>query len=372
MTIIELNYHCHDTAQVDKVVQLHWPSSGYLHLLKNQATVLLVKHLQHKGHQVIDGVPYHFFNNKNRFWYIPFVTHRFIKRQQPDIVLVQGLVFPLQVIVLKWLLGKRTLLVSQHHGEQPWRGIKGWFQRRADKCIAAYTFTALDNAVPWLKAGIIAHQNKCVEVLEAAPDIEKQDRETAKQKNGVTGNPSFLWVGRLNSNKDPITVLSAFQDYLAYQPAACLYMLYHQAGSECEQAVRAMLQNNPLLAGAVKLIGEVDKTEMAWWYSATDFYITASHREGSGYALLEAMHCGCIPIVTNIPTFLKITAGGKWGFLYKPGSPEDLLRQLLLLQRIDKIAFSADIIAYAHQQLTHQSIAHDVYALCEQLVGNEG
>lgn len=367
MTIIELNYHCHDTAQVDKVVQLHWPSSGYLHLLKNRATVLLVKHLQHQGHQVIDGVPYYFFKKKNRFWYIPFATHRFIKRQHPDVILVQGLVFPLQVIVLKWLLGKRTLLVAQHHGEQPWRGIKGWFQRRADKCIAAYTFTALDNAVPWLKAGIIAQQNKCVAILEAAPMIQQQDRETAKQKTGVIGSPSFLWVGRLNSNKDPITVLNAFQGYLAHQPTACLYMLYHEADADCEQSVRAMLQNNPLLANAVKLIGEVDKVEMAWWYSAADFYIAASHREGSGYALLEAMHCGCIPIVTDIPTFNKITHAGKWGLLYPPGQYQALLRLLRGLSSIDADTFRSRMLAYAKEQLSQQQIAHQIIAMCTHL-----
>jgi hypothetical protein len=86
LTIIELNYHCHDTVSVAEVVQLHWPSSGYLHLLKERAHVQLVKHLHQPTAQTIDGVPYLFLNaatvfgksllprtvisnNKSRMWY---------------------------------------------------------------------------------------------------------------------------------------------------------------------------------------------------------------------------------------------------------------------------------------------------------------
>jgi glycosyltransferase involved in cell wall biosynthesis len=373
LTIIELNYHCHDTVSVAEVVQLHWPSSGYLHLLKEKADVQFVKHLQQSTAQTIDGVPYLFFKRRNRFWQIPFATHRYIKQQKPDVVLVQGLVFPLQVIALKWLLGKRTLLIAQHHGEKPptgWgAGIKGWLQRRADTCIAAYTFTALGNAEPWLEAKIIARADKCVEVLEAAPTIEKLDKTLSQQQTVIKGSPSFLWVGRLNHNKDPLTVLMAFSDYLLQNPAARLYMIYNQTDAQLMNLIKQMLQVNAKLGAAVQLVGEVAKAEMAQWYSAADYYVSASHREGSGYALLEAMHCGCIPVVTDIPTFSKITDGGKLGFLYPPSNPNNLLQVLLGLEGVDKKNLSAAVLIHAQEKLSHEAIAGEMVGLVERLKG---
>jgi glycosyltransferase involved in cell wall biosynthesis len=289
------------------------------------------------------------------------------------VVLVQGLVFPLQVIALKWLLGKKTSIVVQHHGEMPatgWgAGIKGWLQRQADTCIAAYTFTALGNAEPWLAAKIIAKADKCVEVLEAAPSIVQQDKTLAQQETGIKGSPSFLWVGRLNHNKDPLTVLAAFSDYLLQNPAARLYMIYNQIDVQWVDLIKQMLQADTKLGAAVQLVGEVAKAEMAQWYSAADYYVSASHREGSGYALLEAMHCGCIPVVTDIPTFSKITDGGKLGFLYPPGNPNNLLQVLLGLGQIDRTALSAKVLTHARGKLSHEAIAGEMVGLCERLKG---
>ena len=43
--------------------------------------------------------------------------------------------------------------------------------------------------------------------------------------------------------------------------------------------------------------------------SAADIFVSGSHHEGSGYSLIEAMSCGVMPCVTNIPSFRAITGG---------------------------------------------------------------
>jgi glycosyltransferase involved in cell wall biosynthesis len=359
--IIELNYHCHDTPLVEAVLQLHHPSSGYAPHLLAQADMVLVKHLQHKGAMEQDGVRYRFFSRPNRFWQIPLATHRFIKKERPDVVLVQGFVFPLQAMALRAVLGKKALLIAQHHGEQPWGGIKGWMQRQADRYIAAYTFTALGNARPWLDKKIIAHSGKCFEVLEAAPLIQKMDRAEAQRLTGMDGSPSFLWAGRLNANKDPLTVLAAFAQYLRHCPAAKLYMVFQE--DDLLGEVRAMLQKDGLLQGAVQLVGRVAKEKMAQWYSAADYYVSASHSEGSGYALLEAMHCGCIPVVSRIPSFETITEGGRYGVLFGPGDAVDLLQRLQGLETMDAAAMRTAVLAHAQAHLTHRAIAGQLLAV---------
>ena len=36
------------------------------------------------------------------------------------------------------------------------------------------------------------------------------DKIIARSKTNVSGDPVFIWAGRLNKNKDPLTVVNAF------------------------------------------------------------------------------------------------------------------------------------------------------------------
>src|SRR5207302_5467774 len=98
-----------------------------------------------------------------------------------------------------------------------------------------------------------------------------------------------------------------------------------------------------------------------------DFYISASHEESCGYALLEAMACGCIPVVTSIPSFKKNTGDGKFGFLFPPGEPDELLKILSNLKNINLKEFSEDVTRYFKTNLSFENIADTLYHLCETL-----
>ena len=56
----------------------------------------------------------------------------------------------------------------------------------------------------------------------------------------------------------------------------------------------------------VTLVGRVGHDEMPNYYAAADVFISGSHYEGSGYALIEAMSAGVVPVVTDIPSFRAI------------------------------------------------------------------
>jgi glycosyltransferase involved in cell wall biosynthesis len=127
------------------------------------------------------------------------------------------------------------------------------------------------------------------------------------------------------------------------------------------------LEENNLLKNSIILKGKADHSQLEHWFNAADFYISASHKEGSGYALIEAMACGCIPIVTPIPSFIKITENGKFGFLFEPGNPESLLKVLLNLENIDKEELSISIVDHFNQSLSFRSIADHLFAVCERL-----
>lgn len=351
------------------VIEQHAAGYGYALFIKERLALIVIEHINYEGEKMMGGVKYRFFKRKSRFVHIPFKTLRYIQQQQPDIVIAQGLIFPLQVIALRLKMGRKCPIIVQHHGEKPFTGIKRRLQQIADKCITAYLFTARGNARAWIDNHIIPGYDKCYELLEASTYFERCDKVAARKKTGITGDHNFLWVGRLNANKDPMTVVQGFEKYLAINPQAKLYMIYQEEA--LLPALKIIIGNSGTLKDAVYLRGKVPHGELPDWYSAADFYISGSREEGSGYALLEAMACGCIPVVTDIPSFRKMTAGGKFGFLYEAGNPLQLLKLLISLETIDRKKLSDAIANHFSNELSFKAIADKLFVIInQQLMAN--
>jgi glycosyltransferase involved in cell wall biosynthesis len=364
--LIDLNYYYHSgISDPREVLAIHQPANGYVSFIKDKLKIELVKHMNYAGELFEGEIKYSFFKSKNQFSFIPFKTHRYIKKQNPDFVLIQALIFPLQLIVLRFQLGKSVTIIVQHHGERPFKGIKKIFQKLADRFIEMYLFTSFGNAEEWISAGIIRQREKCCELLEASTDFHSLEKDYCKQKLQLTGNQIFIWVGRLNANKDPITVLTAFEKYILQNPLASLIMIFQT--EELLPDIQKKLEGNTLLKSRVILKGKIEHSELEYWFNAADFYVSGSHKEGSGYALIEAMACGCIPVVTSIPSFVKITSEGKFGFLYEPGNAESLLNVLSRSDKIDKEKFSSAIVDHFKKSLSYEAIADKLLQHIEKL-----
>src|SRR3990172_579743 len=67
--------------------------------------------------------------------------------------------------------------------------------------------------------------------------------------------------------------------------------------------VEAMLDASPQLRDSVQLRGSLQFEKMEDFFNSADFFIQASLEEYGGNSLVEAMACGAIPVVTNIPSF---------------------------------------------------------------------
>jgi len=62
------------------------------------------------------------------------------------------------------------------------------------------------------------------------------------------------------------------------------------------------------------------------------------------------MSGGCIPVITNIPTFGKITDGGSLTHLYEAGNSDQLFKALCLLPGKPAENMSAAIIEYFERE----------------------
>ncbi|HVT84723.1 MAG TPA: glycosyltransferase family 4 protein [Chitinophagaceae bacterium] len=341
------------------------PFAGVMESLGHNCKVIYAGLINYTGTFLQNGVEYHFLPSKKRKPRFPIQFHREIKKLQPDVVVVMGLQYPLQIMQLRRSLNKKIKIVARHHADTPPIGIKRKLQQMSDNCIDAYLFTTDWHAGQWIEAGIIRNKNKIHEVFEASTDFSRQNKNLSKEKTGMTGENNFLWVGRLNQNKDPITVLTGFEKYLAIYPEAHLYMIFQE--DDLLETITKKIKESSTLRDAVFLQGAVAYNKLEEWYSAADFFISGSHREGGSFALLEAMACGCIPIVTAIPASLKSIDNGKYGFSFEPGNSDDLAQKFLTASKISKKDFSLEVEKYFKEKLSSKAIADRLFEILKEL-----
>lgn len=365
MKFIEINYYYHgEFSDPEEAIRLHGSSNLFVAALLPAVEPVLVKHIDHQGEYDRERIRYVFFRAKNKFTHIPFRTHRFIDKERPAMVLVQGLIFPLQVIALRMKLGRRCIILLQHHGEVPFRR-KRFFQRIADRCVNGYLFTSLGNTGEWRTANIIRDGDKCFEMPSSSTQFSKSDKALSKERRGMRGNFNFLWVGRLNTNKDPSTVIAAFARYAAINTSARLYMIFQE--DELLDTLVKEKRNDPLLNERLVLLGRLDHAELEDWYNAADYFISGSHREGGSYALTEAMACGCIPIVTDIPASMKAIDSGKAGYYYPPGDRAALFNLLAGLREEDQHRRAMIALQHFRDELSPEAIAKKLLAVYRTL-----
>lgn len=332
--------------------------TGILEELAKDHIVESIEQINYSGVLKRNGVTYHFLNFKKPIVYFPLKLHRYIKKLLPDIVFVNGFIFPLQIIQLRFALGRRVKIIVINHAEKPGSGIRKILQRLSDRFINTYFFTAKEMGDEWVQQGIIACTTKVTEVMEASSSFYTTDKEKPLAVTGVKGNPVFLWVGRLDSNKDPLTVIKAFHAFIKQQPGAKLYMIYHT--EELKDQITGLIRENKFLQPAVSLVGKVSHAEMQYWYNSADFIISGSHHEGSGIAVCEAMSCSCVPILTDIPSFRRMTGPGKCGLLYEAGNSEALLKTLLQTLDMDMEKERARVLQQFKTELSFEAIAKKI------------
>ena len=339
-------------------------SAGILECLSKEHTVINVKQINYEGNHIHNGVQYRFMNFGKKKTYFPWRLNVFIKSLKPDVILVQGLHHPLQLIQLRWLLNKKTKIIVQHHAEKPFTGIKKYIQRVADSYVNGYLFASHAIGMDWVKKGNLASFQKIHEVMEVSTRFRPIKKPAAKLKMGVEGAPVFLWVGRLNANKDPLNVVKAFLKFTRTNVAARLYMIYHT--DELLDRVKDLLDN----AGAknkVTLVGQVAHDDLLYWFNSADFFISGSHYEGSGTALCEAMACGCVPIVTDIFSFRMITDNGNCGILYEAGNEEALLSALIRTMDLNMPEKQSKSLDYFREKLSFEAIAGRIQEIAASL-----
>jgi glycosyltransferase involved in cell wall biosynthesis len=279
---------------------------------------------------------------------------------QPDILHVNGLIFPMQVAQARAMLGRKVRIVVQHHGELPTSPRLRVLQRLCLRFADAFIFNGADNAESWRAAGIIRANQPVFEAVEGSCDFEMMPREEARRVVGVgaSGSPMVLWVGRLHPRKDPLTALEGFAVAIASLPDAQLYMIFGE--DVLLPQIKARLAQQSELAPRVHLIGKVEHGALPAWYSAADIFLTSSPAEGSNYALIESMSCGVLPACSDIAPHRYIVSDH--GVRWQAGSATACAQALIQARPMVTATTRTAIRAHFEQHLSFAAIATQLSA----------
>lgn len=332
--------------------------SGVLKALALSHEVIDIHFINNTGILTIDNVSNHFLHYRRYQLLVPTGFHAYLKRLYPDVVIVHGLIFSWQIILLRLQLGSGVKIIVQHHAERPGRWPRTLFQRISDRYVHRYLFSSKELARAWLEMGLIRAPSKICEVLGASSPFTPVDRKEARAFTGISGKVVFLWVGRLDRNKDPLTVVRAFLRFREVYGEAVLYMIFQSdlLLGELQTFIRDNGGSN-----AIKMVGRVRYSDLSYWYSSADYFLSGSHYESAGIAVCEAMSCGCIPIVTDIPSFRLMTKNGEVGALYSPGNSDELLNVMISVSLADQVAMRERVLARFREQFSFEANARKYY-----------
>ena len=320
----------------------------FLFLLKNDFNITVFDHIGKTTSFIHNDVKFEYIKKRFNFkWLFPWEAFLKLKKLNPEIIYVQGLTFPHFIIVMRLFLKPSTKILVHEHADICPKNWKTRIYKWADRYINTYFFTSKELAKPWLESKIISSENKIIECVEGSTHFN-YDTSIQKEEN------SFLWVARLDKNKDPLTILNAFSEYMKFEPKAVLNMIYEKTTllAEVKNFINIEAMNDN-----VNLIGALNHDDLEGWFQKSMFYILGSHKEGGSISLIEAMACGCIPIVTDIPASAKMIKYGASGFLFEPGNKNELIEKFRNLKKANLDKIRKEVITTLQQEMSHQAIA---------------
>ena len=283
-----------------------------------------------------------------------------LRELAPDVFHVHGLSFSRDVASLaRW--APDAAIVVQDHANQPprfWRRLQ-W--RRRARVISGISFCSREQARPFSDAGLLPRHTRIYEIPESTSRFTPADREAARRAAHVEGEPLVLWVGHLDENKDPLTVLAGVSEAVGSLPGLQLYCCFGTAPLLHE--VEHRIATDPALTGRVHLLGPVPHERVEQLMRAADIFVLGSHREGSGYSLIEALACGLPAVVTDIPSFRSLTGGGQVGKLWQRGNAHALAAALRSMAAAITSDTRAATRAHFERELSLQAVGSKLVAM---------
>jgi glycosyltransferase involved in cell wall biosynthesis len=135
------------------------------------------------------------------------------------------------------------------------------------------------------------------------------------------GTPQLLFVSGLRKYKKTRILIESMPSILEKFPDAHLQIV----GEGEDYTVLEDIIKEKKLGSKIELIGKIDHSELRFYYSSCDLYISASTFEVCPVPTLEAMACGKPLVLSNIEPHKEMINISKAGKIFSKSNPEEIL-----------------------------------------------
>ncbi len=252
---------------------------------------------------------------------------RAVRHWQPDIVHLHSTYAGLVMRPLLALMPKAPKVIYCPHGWAFDRKLSSFqaysiaaVERVLSKLCAAIVCVSMQDAAQARAAGISAKRLKVV--LNGIADIPPLPREEAENAWPL-GRLRILFVGRLDRQKG-VDILFSAMDMLGERAFAVV------VGAAVVADVRSALTppNN------VKVVGWIDRHDIAKLYASADMLVLPSRWEGLPITILEAMRAGLPVVASRVGGCPETVQDGLTGRLVAPEDAHQLAAAVLSLNDV--------------------------------------
>lgn len=180
-------------------------------------------------------------------------------------------------------------------------------------------------------------------------------------------NPKFLFIGELSKRKNQMFLIKFISKLKKYGFNASLKLLGE--GSYRKKLEKQIKKHH--LENQIKIIG-YDKNIKKYLLD-TDYYICASYIEGLPFNILEAMHCGCVVLSSDIKGSTDLIKDYKNGILYKLDDVDDLIAKFRLLNNSLRLKqMLSENAKLSTEKYLLENVFEDNINLLERLIDGNG
>jgi len=362
--VAQVNFHCDPERRQPAELLDAWPT--LVDVAEAAAVggvrVSVIQACWRRAHLSRNGVSYHFIPCDGAG------LGDLIAHIRPDVLHVQGLGFPREVFSLAKAAPHTPILLQDHANRLP-RIWQRPLWRRGLSVVSGVSFCAREQAQPFLTVKLISTHTAIYEIPESTSRFTPGDQAAARRATQIFGAPAVLWVGHLNDNKDPLSVLDGLAEAARHLPDLHLWCCFGVA--PLLPRVHARIERYPRLEDRVHLLGRVRHETIEQLMRAADLFVLGSHREGSGYSVMEALACGLPPVITDIPSFRVLTAGGAIGSLWPRGDTQRLSQALVSLASQPQAVLRTAARAHFERELSFEAVGRKLVAAYQDLIGRK-
>jgi len=222
-----------------------------------------------------------------------FKLRRFIKKENPDIILVNGFpaVFLLPISFFYNFKNYKTIYIHHFFKSQEAgliRGIYLYFLKNYQKIVAVSSLTkkSLIEVFPEIKDKIISIPNG----IDLKPFDIKESKDELRKKLNLPQGILAINIGRLTPFKNQKFLIKLAKEI--NNPN--FYILIIGDGEEYQNLKNLIEKEN--LQNRVKLLGFISSDKIPYYLKASDIFLFPSLKEGFPVAVLEAIASG-LPVI---------------------------------------------------------------------------